>query len=163
MFKILNKHVYRDSHITSSAISQSSFFEEVCGLIFASSHIKLHGYIDFFKFHVTIKKIKNSTSFKKEKPQPIFTKFSINHHSVLMYPRTKFQLVNRNLPELHNFEKFKKKFEINKFEGFNRFWPNSISKVLDRYIIFVCSSRTIAQILRKVELPRTFKKKFKIP
>ena len=52
------KHVNRDSHIASSPISQSSFFEKVGCLILASSQRKLHGYIEILKFNTTIKKIK---------------------------------------------------------------------------------------------------------
>ena len=54
------KHANRDSHIASSPISQSSFFEKVCCLILASSRRKLHGYIEILKFDVTIKKNFNS-------------------------------------------------------------------------------------------------------
>ena len=50
--------VNRDFHIASSLISQSSFFEEVRYFILASSQRKLCGYIAFFKFDVTVKKIK---------------------------------------------------------------------------------------------------------
>ena len=50
------KHVNRDSHIASSPISQSSFFEEVRRLILASSQRKLRRNIEFLKFDVTIKK-----------------------------------------------------------------------------------------------------------
>ena len=52
---------------------------------------------------------------------------------------------------------------LTKFERINRFWPNSIPKFFDGCNIFVCSFRTIARILRKLELPRPFFKKFKIP
>ena len=58
------KHVNRDSHIASSPISQSSFFKGVRCLILASSQRKLRGYVEFFKFDVTIKKIKKSNSSK---------------------------------------------------------------------------------------------------
>ena len=53
------KHVNRDSHIASSPISQSFFFEKVCYSILASSQKKLHGYIEILKFYITIKKLKN--------------------------------------------------------------------------------------------------------
>ena len=46
----------RDSHIASSSISQSSFFDEVWCSILASSQRKFRGYIEFEKFDVTIKK-----------------------------------------------------------------------------------------------------------
>ena len=49
---------------------------------------------------------------------------------------------------------------LKKFERFNRFWPNSIPKFLGGCNIFVCSFRTIARILRKLELPRPFFKRF---
>ena len=52
------KDVNRDSHIASSPISQSSFFEEVSCLILASSQTKLRGYIEFLKFDVTVKRRK---------------------------------------------------------------------------------------------------------
>ena len=61
------------------------------------------------------------------------------------------------MPELDNFEEI-----LKKFERLNRFQPNSIPKVLNRYIIFVCSFRAITYILRKLELPQTFFKKFQI-
>ena len=51
------KDVDRDSHIASSPISQSCFFKEVSCLILASLQRNLHGYIEFLKFDVTIKKI----------------------------------------------------------------------------------------------------------
>ena len=46
----------RNSHIASSPISQSCFFEEVRCLILASSQRKLRGYIELLKIDVTIKK-----------------------------------------------------------------------------------------------------------
>ena len=49
------KDVNRDSHIASSPILQSCFFEEVRRLILASSQRKLREYIEFLKFDVTIK------------------------------------------------------------------------------------------------------------
>ena len=51
---------------------------------------------------------------------------------------------------------FQKIQNLKKFERFNRVWPNSIPKFLDRYIIFIFmwSFRAIAQILRKLELPQ---------
>ena len=58
------KDVNRYSHIASSPISQSYFFEEVRCLILASSQRKLRGYIEFFKFVDTIKKLKNSNPSK---------------------------------------------------------------------------------------------------
>ena len=57
--KFLKKEVNRDSHIASSPISQSSFFDEIRCLILASSQRKLREYNKFLKFDVTIKKIKN--------------------------------------------------------------------------------------------------------
>ena len=53
-----SKSKNRDSHIASSLISQSSFFEKVCCLILTSPQRKLHGYIEILKFDITIKKIK---------------------------------------------------------------------------------------------------------
>ena len=55
---IEKKDVNRDSYIASSPISQIFFFEEVRGLILASSQRKLRGYIEFLKLDVTLKKIK---------------------------------------------------------------------------------------------------------
>ena len=49
------KDMNRDSHIASSPISQSFFFEEVRCLILASSQRKLREYIELLKFDVTIK------------------------------------------------------------------------------------------------------------
>ena len=59
-------------------------------------------------------------------------------------------------------ENFQKIQNLKKFKRSNRFWSNSIPKVLDRFIIFVCIFRTLAQILRMSDLPQTFFKKFKI-
>ena len=87
----------------------------------------------------------------------ILIKFGIKHHSVHL--RTKFQL-DKSKFALENFEKIQ---YLKKFECFNRFWPNSIPKFLDRCDIFVCSFRTTARILQKLKLPRLFFKKFKIP
>ena len=56
--KFKKKDVNRGSHIGSSPISQSCFFEEVRCLILASSQRKLRGYIEFEKFDITIKKIR---------------------------------------------------------------------------------------------------------
>ena len=52
------KHVNQDSHIASSSILQSSFFEEVWWLILAFTQRTLRGYNEFLKFRGTIKKIK---------------------------------------------------------------------------------------------------------
>ena len=57
-FFYTKKDVNRDSHIASSPIPQNSFFKGVRCLILASSQRKLRGYIEFFKFDVTIKKNK---------------------------------------------------------------------------------------------------------
>ena len=57
--KSKKKDVNRDSHIASSPILQSCFFEELRCLILASSQRKLRRYIEFLKFDVMIKKIKN--------------------------------------------------------------------------------------------------------
>ena len=48
-----------------------------------------------------------------------------------------------------NFQKIQ---NLKKFERFNRFRPNSVPKVLDRYIIFACSLRMIARIQRKLDI-----------
>ena len=55
------------------------------------------------------------------------------------------------------------KIQNQKFKRFVWFWPNSILKVLDRYIIFVCGFSTMAQTLWKLEPPQTFFKKFENP
>ena len=54
----------QDSHIASSPIAQSFFFEDVRCLILASSQRKLRGYIEVFKFDATIKKIQIRLKFK---------------------------------------------------------------------------------------------------
>ena len=70
-----------------------------------------------------------------------------------MYSCTKFELDKSKFTHVRHFRaNFQKIQTLEKFERFNRFWPNSIPKVLDRYIIFVCIFRAIAQILRKLEL-----------
>ena len=81
-----------------------------------------------------------------------------------MYLRTKFQLDKSKFGWVRQFWKNSQKIQnLKKFECFNRFRPNSIPKFVDECNIFVCSFRTIARILRKLELPRPFFKKFKIP
>ena len=88
----------------------------------------------------------------------------MKHNIVLVYSSTKFQLDNSKFAQVRQFRaNFQKIQNFKNFERFNRFWPNSIPEVLDRYIIFVCSFRTIVQILGKLELPQTFFKTFKIP
>ena len=72
-------HLNRDSHIASSSILQSSFLRknvEVC------ERRKLLGYMEFFKFDVTIKK--NWIS-KIWRPQSILTKFLMKYYLVISY------------------------------------------------------------------------------
>ena len=79
-----------------------------------------------------------------------------------MHSSAKFQLATSKFAQVKQFRANVQKIQnLKKFECLNRFWPNSIPKVLDQCNIFVCGFRTIAQILRKLE--RTFVKKFKIP
>ena len=106
---------------------------------------------------------KNSTEVQRSRP--ILTKFSTKHYpSIFVHSRIKFEHDKSKLAQARQFRaNFQKIQNLKKFECFNRFWPNSVPKVLHRYIIFVFSFRTIAQILRKLELPRTFFKKFIIP
>ena len=79
-----------------------------------------------------------------------------------MHSSTKFQLDNSNFAQVRRFRgNFQKVPNLKKFDRFNRFWPNSIPKVHDRYIIFVYSFKTIAEILRKLEPPQIFFNKFK--
>ena len=161
---LVKKDVNRDSHIASSPILQSSFFEEVRYLILAFSQRKLRGYIEFLKFVVTVRKLKNSNCSKILNSSPFFTKFSIKHHSVLVHLRTKFQLDKSKFSWVRQFWKNSQKIQnLKKFERFNRFWRNSIPKFFDRCNIFVCSFRTIARILRKLELPRPFFQKIQNP
>ena len=88
----------------------------------------------------------------------------MKNHLVSVNLCTNFELNNSKFAQVTQFTGNLKKIQnLKKFERFNRFWANSIPKVLDRFIIFVCIFRTIAQILRKLELPQTFFKKFKIP
>ena len=90
--------------------------------------------------------------------------FCMKHHSVLVRSCTKFELNNAKFAQVTQFTtNFQKIQNLKKFELLNRFWSNSIQKVLDRCIIIVCISRTIAQILRKLQVPQTFFKKFKNP
>ena len=100
---------------------------------------------------------------KKNKTK-IFKKFSIKYHSVLVHLRIKFQLDKSKFSWVRQFWNDSKKIQnLKKFERFNRFWPNLIPKFLDGCNIFECSFRTIARILRilrKLELPRPFFKKF---
>ena len=88
----------------------------------------------------------------------------MKHYLVLVHSYTRFDLNNSEFAQVAQFrEKFQKIQNLKKLERFNRFWPNSIPKFLDGSNIFMCSLRTIARILRKLELPRPFFKKFKIP
>ena len=74
-----------------------------------------------------------------------------------MHLRTKFQLHKSKFVWVRQlWENSQKIKNLKKFERFNRFWPNSIPKFLDRNSIFVCSFRMIARILRKLKLPHTF-------
>ena len=82
----------------------------------------------------------------------------MKYYLVLVHSRTKFELNYSKFAQVSQLEKIFKKFE-----SFNRFWTNSIPKVLARYNIFVCSYRRIDQILRKLQLLRIFFKKFKMP
>ena len=54
--KNLKEDVNQDSHIASSPIAQSCFYEEERCSILASSQRKLRGYIEVFKLDVTMKK-----------------------------------------------------------------------------------------------------------
>ena len=107
----------------------------------------------WFLFHWKVFKIINETYFLLGMNVRYTFKlpYSISHGSA------------RSLHKLHNSEKIFKKFNLKEFERFHRFWSNLIPKVLDRCIIFVCIFRTVAQILRKLQLPQTFFKKLKIP
>ena len=49
----IKKDVNRASHIASSPILQSFFFEEVCCLILASSQSNLREYMESLKFDIT--------------------------------------------------------------------------------------------------------------
>ena len=73
-----------------------------------------------------------------------------------IYPQN-FSSINRIFAWFRQFWKNSQKIpNLKKFKSFNRFWPNSIPKFLDGCYIFVFSFRTIARILRKLELPRPF-------
>ena len=123
----------RDSHIASSPIWQSYFFEEARCLILASSQRKLRRYIEFLKCEVTIKKFNDSNSSKIWRTPLIFTKFSIKHHSVLVHLRTEFQLDKSKFGWVRQFWKSSQKIQnLKKFERFNRFWPKSIR------VIYLC-------------------------
>ena len=89
-------------------------------------------------------------------------KFGIKYHSVLVHFPIKFQLDKSKFAWVRQFwENFQKIQNLKKFQRFNRLWPNLIPKFLDGCNIFVCSSRTIARSLRKLELPRPFSKNSK--
>ena len=154
----------QDSHISSSSISQSSYFEEVCCLILASPQKKLRGYIEFKKFDVTIKKnYKIQISLILEGLDRFSPNFVWNI-SVLVHSSTKFQLDNSKFVQVTQCRANLQKIQnLKKFERFNRFWPNLIPKVLDRYIMFVCNFRMVPQIFTKVRATKTFFRKFKIP
>ena len=85
----------------------------------------------------------------------------MKYNFVSVHSRTKFQIkiqINKVCTSYKILSKFSKNSKSQIFESFNRFWPHSVPQVLVRYIIFVCSFRTIAQTLRKLELPQTFSK-----
>ena len=104
----------RDSHIASSPISQTCFFDEVCCLTLASSQRKLHGYIEFLKFDLMIKdkKIQIRLKFKglDRFSQDLVSNIT---QSYCIYAQNLSSL-NRGLPESDNFEKILKKFKISK-------------------------------------------------
>ena len=58
------------------------------------------------------------------------------------------------LDHLDHLEQIFQKFEISKI---------GYTSILDRYIIFVSNCKSMAQILRKLQLPQTCFEKFKIP
>ena len=88
----------------------------------------------------------------------------MKHQLVLVHSYTNFELNNSKFAQVTQFGKYFQKIQnIKKFERLDRFWSNLIPKVLDRYIIFVCIFRTIAQILRKLELLKTFFQKIQNP
>ena len=101
--------------------------------------------------------------FQFEGLRPILTKFRIKHYLVLVRSQnlsTKFELHNSKFAQVRQFraKTCRKVQNLKKFERSDRFWPNSIPEFLDRCIIFVCSFRMIAQILRKLKLPDIFQK-----
>ena len=123
----------------------------------------LSGYIDIFKIWCHDKKKVNSNSSKIQRPLPIRIKFSMEYNLVWVHSYTNFKLNNSKFSQVTQLrENFRKNPNLKNFECLNRFWPNSIPKVLDRYIIFVCNLRAIAQILRKLKLPQASFKKLEI-
>ena len=82
-------------------------------------------------------------------PRTILTKFRMKHHLVhsLGHSRTKFELNNSKLAQVRQFTAHFQQIQNLKKECFDRFWLNSIPKIVDRCIIFVCSFRTISQIV----------------
>ena len=110
------------------------------------------------------KKKINLNSSKIEKPRSILTKSITKHNLVLVHSRTKFELDKSKFAPVKQFRaNLKTNKNLKKSERLNRFWRNSLPKVLYRYIIFAWSVRMIAQILQKLELPQTFFKTLKIP
>ena len=64
--------------------------------------------------------------------------------------RTQFQLDKSEFAWVRQFWKNSQQIQnLKKFECFNRFWPNSIPKLIVECNIFVYSFRTIARISRK--------------
>ena len=56
----------------------------------------------------------------------------------LVRSRTKFELDNLKFAQVRQFRaNFRKIQNLKKFERFDRFWPNSTPKVLDRYLCAV--------------------------
>ena len=78
------------------------------------------------------KKIQNSNSSETCKPRPLHIIFRIKRYSVLVHSRTKSELDDSMFSQVTKLrENFQKIPNLNKFERFDRFWPNSNSKVLD--------------------------------
>ena len=87
-----------------------------------------------------------------------------HHLLVFVHSYTNFELNNSKFAQMTQFrENFQKIQNPKKLERLKLFWSNLIPKVLERFIIFVCIFRMIAQILRKLELPQIFFEEFEIP
>ena len=87
----------------------------------------------------------------------------MKHHLVLVHTYKNFGFNNSKFAQVTQFKENLRKIQnLKEFERFNQFQSNSIPKIFDWYII-LCIFRTIAQILRKWQLPQKFFKKFKIP
>ena len=102
------------SNISSLLISRSFLFEEVFCLILASSQRKIRGYVEFLKFYVTIKKIKNSNSSKIRGLDHFLVSFVWNITSYWCIRARNWSLITRSLHKIDHLKQILKKSKSQK-------------------------------------------------